>query len=204
MVEPRTIAPLSSIVHHHYLASPPAKKKVGRPLGSKNKPKLSHVISQANVQVQKPIYIEVPNNLDVIEAMVQFAHHHKVSITVLSASGTIASVTLNYTDSYASTFTLYGPFSLISLTGTYINNTAISSSSSSCNLDHPCCFRISFSTISGQSIIGFVRGKLVAANGVIVMATIVNNLEVHKDVINNNSKEWDDDNNNPNTYIWPM
>ncbi|KAG4906632.1 hypothetical protein JHK82_055279 [Glycine max] len=184
MVEPRTIVPLSSIVHHHYLASPLAKKKVGRPLGSKNKPKLSHVISQANVQVQKPIYIEVPNNLDVIEAMVQFAHHHKVSITVLSASGTIASVTLNYTDSYASTFTLYGPFSLISLTGTYINNTAISSSSSSC-----------------QSIIGFVRGKLVAANGVIVMATIVNNLEVHKDVINNNSKEWDDDNNNPNTYI---
>ena len=178
MVEPRTIVPLSSIVHHHYLASPLAKKKVGRPLGSKNKPKLSHVISQANVQVQKPIYIEVPNNLDVI-----------------------ASVTLNYTDSYASTFTLYGPFSLISLTGTYINNTAISSSSSSCNLDHPCCFRISFSTISGQSIIGFVRGKLVAANGVIVMATIVNNLEVHKDVINNNSKEWDDDNNNPNTYI---
>ncbi|KAK7400980.1 hypothetical protein VNO78_12289 [Psophocarpus tetragonolobus] len=175
------------------------KKKIGRPLGSKNKIKPPPMTIQVNEEISKPIFIEISDNSDVIKALVQFARHHQVNVTVLNASGTISSATLHDTHSHASAFTLYGPFTLISFIGTYTNKTDFCSSSSSLssppfNVD-PYCFRISFCSNSCQSFNGVVGGKVMANNGVIVAATIGKKLKFYKNVINNNRKEQDNGNN---------
>ncbi|WVY93101.1 hypothetical protein V8G54_032189 [Vigna mungo] len=149
--------PSSSTTRHHHLSR---KKKLGRPVGSKNKPKPLLVIDKANKSVVKPVFIEVPETYDVIRTIVKFARHHQVSIIVLNASGTVSSVTIRNSHYHASPFTLYGPFKLISLTGTYI---------------HPhCSFSISVSGIKEQCFIGGVGGKVIAENEVMVAAVIVN------------------------------
>ncbi|TKY46650.1 AT-hook motif nuclear-localized protein 17 [Spatholobus suberectus] len=138
-----------------------------------------------------------------IEAMVQFTRCHQVSITMLSVSGTVSNITLHHSHSHAFTFIIHGTFNLIPLIGTYINNATFASSSSlssSFNLDRCRSFRISFSTTLSQSFIRIFGGKVMVANGVIVIATIFQNSEVQKVGMNNNSKERDSNNNNPNAY----
>ncbi|TKY61563.1 AT-hook motif nuclear-localized protein 17 [Spatholobus suberectus] len=210
MVEPGTLIPLSSTssssfddntlrtaISSSHKKPTPSKKTRGRPLGSKNKPKPPLMINQGSEQSLKPVFIEVPNNFDVIEAIVQFARRYQVSVTLLSASGSILSATLRHTHSHTSAFTVYGPFTLISLTGTYINSNSFASSSlssTSSNVDLRCSFRISFSSILGQSFIGVVGGKVVAANKVTVVANIFKNFEIHKDGINDGGEEKDNNN----------
>ncbi|KAK7381128.1 hypothetical protein VNO78_33654 [Psophocarpus tetragonolobus] len=168
---------INSLSHQN---SSPSRKARGRPIGSKNKSKLPFVIPQDNKQVQKPILIQVHKNDDVIDTVIQFARRYQVSITVLSASGTILTTTLRQTPDN-SAFVLYGPFNLVSFTGTYINNSlsiACSSlSSSSTNVDLHCSFRISFVSTSSQCFTGIIGGKVIAADDVNVVATIFNNLE---------------------------
>ncbi|XP_047178546.1 AT-hook motif nuclear-localized protein 17-like [Vigna umbellata] len=160
--------PSSSTTRHHHQSR---KRKLGRPVGSKNKPKPLLVIDKANKSVVKPVFIEVPESYDVIRTIVKFARHHQVSIIVLNASGTVSNVTIRNTHCHASPFTLYGPFKLISLTGTYIHNASLSST---LNKDPHCSFGISVSGIKEQSFIGGVGGKVVAQNVVMVTAVIVN------------------------------
>ncbi|BAT88927.1 hypothetical protein VIGAN_05257400 [Vigna angularis var. angularis] len=160
--------PSSSTTRHHHQSR---KRKVGRPVGSKNKPKPLLVIDKANTSVVKHVFIEVPESYDVIRTIVKFARHHQVSIIVLNASGTVSNVTIRNTYCHASPFTLYGPFKLISLTGTYIHNASLSST---LNKDPHCSFGISVSGIKEQCFIGGVGGKVVAQNVVMVAAVIVN------------------------------
>jgi len=101
------VGPSSSITRHHHISR---KKKIGRPVGSKNKPKPLLGIDKANRNVVKPVFIEVPASYDVIKTIVQFARHHQVSIVVLNASATISNVTVRNTHCHASSFTVYGPF----------------------------------------------------------------------------------------------
>ncbi|KAH1071435.1 hypothetical protein GLYMA_03G231400v4 [Glycine max] len=170
MVNPSTITPPSSEVHtfHNAIESsshqipPSSNKSRGRPLGSKNKPKIPLVINQDSDLALKPIFIQVPKNSDVIEAVVQFARQCQVSITVQSASGSILEATLCQTLPDTSTFVVFGPFTLISLTGTYINNN--------------CSFRISFCSNLGQSFTGIVGGKIIAGDDVNVVVTILKEL----------------------------
>nr|ACU16148.1 unknown [Glycine max] len=187
MVNPSTIIPPSSeeyTVHNSIGSSshqmpPSSNKGCGRPLGSKNKPKIPLVINQDSDLALKPIFIQVPKNSDVIEAVVQFARHCQVSITVQCASGSILEATLCQTLPDTSTFVVFGPFTLISLTGTYINNNLSASSSSlssPSNLDHNCSFTISFCSNFGQSFNGIVGGKVIAADDVTVVVTILKEL----------------------------
>jgi len=165
--------PSSSITGNHPISR---KINLGRPVGSKNRPKPLLVTDEASKNVVvKPIFIEVPDSYDVIKTIVQFARRHQVSIEVLNASGTICSATIRNSHYRASSFTVHGTFKLISLTGVYMNNAAFNGSSSLSSTLHtdPCCsFRISFSGIKEQSFIGVVGGKVVAQNGVMVAAVI--------------------------------
>lgn len=160
--------------------SPPLKKTRGRPVGSKNRPKIPLTINQINEHLLKPILIQVPNNFDVIEALVQFAHRYQVSITVLSASGSISCASLRHTLFHACGSILYGPFTLISLTGTY----SPFGSPSITDLNIRYSFKISFSSYSRQSFIGIVGGKVIAANNVTIVATTFKNFEIPKASIN--------------------
>ncbi|XP_047178262.1 AT-hook motif nuclear-localized protein 17-like [Vigna umbellata] len=160
-------------------SSSSSKRTRGRPVGSKNKPKLTLVIDQDNKHTQKPIFIQIPKNSDVIEALIQFAYDYQISITVQSASGSIMNVTLRDSESTTSTFIVHGPFTLVSLIGTCINNNSCTVSSLS-NLDIDCFFNISFCSNIGQSFIGVVGGKIIAGDDVIVAATILNSFENNK------------------------
>nr|KYP71296.1 Putative DNA-binding protein ESCAROLA [Cajanus cajan] len=109
--------------------SQPLKKSRGRVLGSRNKPILPILINQTNGHGVRPIYINiVPNKSDIIKTVVQFAY--RVSFKVVSASGTISCVTLRQPDSQTPAFIIHGPFTLVSLSGTYINNNPFAATSS--------------------------------------------------------------------------
>ncbi|WVZ10984.1 hypothetical protein V8G54_015514 [Vigna mungo] len=155
-------------------SSLPLKRTRGRPVGSKNKPKLTLPINQNNEHAQKPILIQIPKHSDVIETLSKFARDYKISITVRSASGSILNATLRDNQYGTSTFIVHGPFTLVSLTGTCINNNSSSTSLSS-NVDLDCFFNISFCSSSGQSFIGIVGGRITAGDNVVLTITVFRN-----------------------------
>ncbi|KAK7372057.1 hypothetical protein VNO80_05426 [Phaseolus coccineus] len=186
MAQPSNVTPLSSIplsssddntfddaidFSSHSKPSSSSKRTRGRPTGSKNKQKLTFVINQNSEHVQKPILIQIPRNSDIIETLTQFACDYQTSITVQTASGSILNATLHDSESKISTFIVHGPFTLVSLNGTCINNN--SSTTLSSNLD--CFFNISFCSNLDQSFSGVVGGKVIAGDDVVVIATIFKN-----------------------------
>jgi len=132
------------------------------------------MINQNNEHPEKPIFIQIPKNFDVIETLTQFARDYQTSITVQTASGSILNATLHDSESEISTFIVHGPFNLVSLSGTCINNNSCSASLSS-NLNLDCFFNISLRSNSGQSFIGVVGGKVIAGDDVVVTITIFKN-----------------------------
>jgi len=183
MVQPPSYTPFSSsndnntfedaINSSSHPKSSSLKRARGRPIGSKNKPKLTLVINPKSEHAQKPIFIQIPRNSDIIEALVRFARDYQISITVQSASGSILNAILRDSQSGTSTFVVHGPFTLVSLTGTYINNNPYAASLSS-SLDLDCSFNISFCSNLGQSFMEVVGGKVIAGDDVVATATIFN------------------------------
>jgi len=188
--------------------SPPYKKPRGRPPGSKNKPKPPLVITQDNEQAMKPVVIEVAAGTDVLEAVIQFALRSQTCLSILSASGTIANATIYYPLCRAPSFTLHGPFSLMSLTGTFLYPppppSGSSSSSSNPNVEVPppgMTFGITLAGIQGQVFGGIIGGKVIAGgDGVKVVCSLFKNPELHRagGVILEADDGGDDDNNNVN------
>ncbi|KAK7372056.1 hypothetical protein VNO80_05425 [Phaseolus coccineus] len=191
MVQPSNVTPLSSTPfsssddntfddaidsssHSKPSSSSSSKRTRGRPVGSKNKPKLTLVINQNNEHAEKPIFIQIPRNFDIIETLTQFARDYQTSITVQTASGSILNATLHDSGSEISTFIVHGPFTLVSLSGTCINNNSCSALLSS-NIDVDCFFNISLCSNLGQSFIGVVGGKVIAGDDVVVTATTFKN-----------------------------
>ncbi|KAK7397121.1 hypothetical protein VNO78_18288 [Psophocarpus tetragonolobus] len=175
-----------------------SKNPYSTPLSYMNIPKLP--FDQNNHHAQKPIFIQVPKNYDLIEVVVQFAHRYRVNITVLSASGYLSNATIRYTYSHTPAFIVHGPFTIASLIGTYINKNLFATSSfllsSSSNMDLHCYFTISFSSTSSQSFTGIVGGKIIAADNVVVVATVFKDFENNKIIINDGGGE-EKNNNNP-------
>lgn len=180
----------------------PYRKPRGRPPGSKNKPKPPLVITQDNEQAMKPAIIEVAAGTDVLEAVIQFAVRLGSCLTILSGSGTVAVATLHYPVCQSPAFTLHGPFSLLTLTGTFFFppspppppplpiSLPIAASSSSSNpnpnqLDQPptptCTFGITLAGMQGQIFGGIIGGKIIAGgDGVKIVASLFKNPELHR------------------------
>ncbi|OIW00996.1 hypothetical protein TanjilG_16245 [Lupinus angustifolius] len=214
---PHRKQPSSSIMHHHSYYeghSPPEKKPRGRPPGSKNKPKPPIVITRNNDDIMKPILIEVSNGSDVVEALIKFARRYNVCISVLSGSGSIANVTLHHPLPFSTSFTVHGPFTLLTLTGTYLfspshrclsfPSMAASSSSSRINPNHlystpTSSFGITLLGSQGEIVGGVVAGKVIAGSIVSVMVTVFKNPEFYKIGFNGNDGGGvDEDDHNPN------
>ncbi|CAK8565286.1 unnamed protein product [Lathyrus sativus] len=182
----------------------PYRKPRGRPPGSKNKPKPPLVITQDNEQAMKPAIIEVAAGTDVLQAVIQFAVRLRSCLTILSGSGTIAVATLHYPVCQSPAFTLHGPFSLLTLTGTFffppspppprpptpplpISIPIASSSSSNPNpnqLETPTpasTFGITLAGMQGQIFGGIIGGKVIAGgDGVKIVASLFKNPELHR------------------------
>ncbi|CAL0324325.1 unnamed protein product [Lupinus luteus] len=194
--------PPSSTVHlHNYYEnrSPPEKKPRGRPPGSKNKAKPPIVIPRNSDEIMKPILIEVSNGCDVVEALLKFARRCNVCISVLSGSGSIANVTLQHPLPFSTSFTIHGPFTLLTLTGTYIFSPShhclsfppMAASSSAINPNNPysthaSSFGITLLGSQGEMVGGVVAGKVVAGSNVSVMVNVFKNPEFYKIGLNGN------------------
>ncbi|XP_057443844.1 AT-hook motif nuclear-localized protein 28-like [Lotus japonicus] len=166
-----------------------AKRPVGRPPGSRNKPKPSMVISQDNYDMM-PAIIEVGAGKDVMEVVAQLARLRNSSIMVVHAAGTISNVTLRNPKAEAPySFIAHGPFVLLGLSGSYLiqSSGGVGFPSSqpsfipnlSSSVIHP-TFTISISSLQGEEFSGIVAGKVMAGNnGVTITAMFVQNLEYH-------------------------
>ncbi|KAK7300241.1 hypothetical protein RJT34_11081 [Clitoria ternatea] len=149
-----------------------AKKPRGRPRGSRNKPKQPTVIME-DADFYKPMMLEIPPGVDVVQAIIDVAHRQQVSIIVHNASGTINEATLGHNFQSPPTISLRGDLNIVYFNGTYISNSLMPPSSSEPNY---CSFGIQFSCNNSgqQSRIygGIVGGKVIASSKVMVMTSI--------------------------------
>ncbi|RDY02776.1 AT-hook motif nuclear-localized protein 17, partial [Mucuna pruriens] len=187
-------------LEHLPFATPPAKRTRGRPPGSKNKPKHASIPGAQLVDpFVKLVMVNVPPGNDVIESIIDIARRGRASLTILNADGMIASVTLRNAQHGAPTLTLHGPFTLLSLTGSYIYGNQYSLHLGA-TPPRPLSFGINLSTLQGQIFGGVVDGKVIAADGVNIVTSTFKNPEIYKYVPEGIERDGDDNNSN-NNYI---
>ncbi|KAA0055995.1 hypothetical protein IC582_003448 [Cucumis melo] len=161
------------------------KKPRGRPPGSKNKPKPPIVITKENESSMKPVVIEISAGNDVVDTLLHFARKRHVGLTVLSGSGSVSNVTLRHPMSHSTSLSLHGPFSLVSLSGSFLANTTPFSSkphslSPSPSPSPSSSFGICLAGAQGQVFGGIVGGKVTAASLVVVVAATFINPVFHR------------------------
>ena len=171
--------------HHHqspFSSENSARKPRGRPPGSKNKPKPPIVITRDSDSAMKPVILEISAGSDIIDIIISFARRSHVGVSIISATGSVSNVTLRHPVSHAPALHLHGPFGLLSLSGSFIGSSTLSSSKtpqsyssstppSPCSLSSPSCsFGVTLAGAQGQVFGGIVGGKVMAATQVIVVA----------------------------------
>ncbi|GAB2290780.1 hypothetical protein Dimus_025052, partial [Dionaea muscipula] len=89
----------------------------GRPPGTKNKPKHPTGITREPDPYMSPYILEVGDGVDIIDSLTHFTRLRSASLCVLTASGTVANVTLKqpFTTTPSGTFTFHGRFDILSL-----------------------------------------------------------------------------------------
>ncbi|KAK2641088.1 hypothetical protein Ddye_022851 [Dipteronia dyeriana] len=154
------------------------KKPRGRPPGSKNKPKPPIVITRDSESEMKPVVLEISAGADIIENIISFARRNQAGVSVISASGSVSTVTLRHPTAHMPLMSIHGPFNLISLTGTFLGGSSTP------------CFGVSLAGLQGHVFGGIVAGKVTAGGQVVVVAATFLNPEIHRLPI---CEEGDDD-----------
>ncbi|KAK3205318.1 hypothetical protein Dsin_019364 [Dipteronia sinensis] len=144
------------------------KKPRGRPPGSKNKPKPPIVITRDSESVMKPVVLEISAGADIIENIISFARRNKAGVSVISASGSVSTVTLRHPTAHMPLISIQGPFNLISLSGTFLGGSSTP------------CFGVSLAGLQGHVFGGIVAGKVTAGGQVVVVAATFVNPEIHR------------------------
>ncbi|KAG5010965.1 hypothetical protein AAZX31_07G214000 [Glycine max] len=178
------------------IATPPTKKPRGRPPGSKNKPKTtSFPVGQPAEPSMKLVIVNVTPGSDIIESILDVARRGHVSLTILSASGTISKVTLHNSIHGVAALTLRGPFTLLSLNGSYLHNNHYTLHPGA-TPPPPLSFGISFSTSQGQVFGGAIGGRVIAGDDVSLTISTFKNPVMYKYVPTDKERNGDDNNNN--------
>ncbi|KAH8498770.1 hypothetical protein Peur_073950 [Populus x canadensis] len=173
-------------IHHNNIQSVQIQRKPrGRPPGSKNRPKPPIIITKDCESSMKPAILEISAGSDVIETIVNFARRNHAGISVISATGSVANVTLRHPVSHAPSLSLHGPFNLLALFGSVVGslatNKASCASSPPGSAVHSCSsFGISLAGAQGQVFGGIVAGKVIAATQVVVVAATFLNPTFHR------------------------
>ena len=133
----------------------------------------------------KPAILEISAGSDVIETIVNFARRNHAGISVISATGSVANVTLRHPVSHTPSLSLHGPFNLLALFGSVVGslatNKASCASSPPGSAVHSCSsFGISLAGAQGQVFGGIVAGKVMAATQVVVVAATFLNPTFHR------------------------
>ncbi|XP_014506162.1 AT-hook motif nuclear-localized protein 29-like [Vigna radiata var. radiata] len=126
--------------------------------------------SDSESSMVRLIIVKVASGCDIIESILDVGRKNHTSLTIQSASGTIASVTLGDNPDVR----FYGPFNIVSLTGSYLYH----------NQDTPLLelipppsfsFGLILSTRHGSAFGGNVGGRLIAHNDVNLTIFTFNN-----------------------------
>lgn len=162
-------------------AGAPVKRRRGRPLGSKNRPKpLSPPPLPSPPPPAAKLFhvIEIPAGHDVIAYLALLAGHRYVGISVLSATGAVENVAFRqppFLESSAVAPAFRGPFEILSISATFFPAAmdAVSpniSGATSVFLAGP----------PGKVLGGRVAGPLTAASTVVIVAAVFLGVDFHR------------------------
>ncbi|GJX94868.1 AT-hook motif nuclear-localized protein 28-like protein [Tanacetum coccineum] len=163
---------------------------MGRPLGSKNKPKKPPVfVMQEPEQVMSPYVIEVSHGLDIVTAVTTFCNERDTGLCVLSGSGKVSYVSLKppCCACYGASAPVVheGCFELLSISATVLPPSSAMLTTLS-NNDFLAKFVISVSAGPGGQILGgVVEGPLIASGTVYIVAASFNNPSYHRFTMDN-------------------
>ncbi|KAE8691660.1 hypothetical protein F3Y22_tig00110885pilonHSYRG00027 [Hibiscus syriacus] len=173
-----TSAKTSTIDHHQETDENTAKRRRGRPQGSKNKPKPPIVVKrESDTSPLKTVAFEISPGVDVIERIISFACRNHVGVGIISASGSVLNVSLCHVSPQEPQHFLQGPVVLHSLIGSFFPEYGTPASSNGTPQSSPPChsFRITLEGPQFQLIGGRVVGQLTAATQVVVVAAVLKN-----------------------------
>ncbi|GMH31371.1 hypothetical protein Nepgr_033214 [Nepenthes gracilis] len=158
------------------------RRRRGRPQGSKNKPKPPVIVTRESDPhpVMSPHILEVVGGVDIIDSLARFTLRHKVGLCVLTASGTVANVTLKQpsTSIPDGTVTFHGRFDIVSLSAVLLGDGGGGGFGNG-------LFTITLAGPQGQIAGGKVFGSLLAAGTVFVVAASFNYPTFHRLPIEN-------------------
>ncbi|GJX98822.1 AT-hook motif nuclear-localized protein 17 [Tanacetum coccineum] len=167
------------------ITTPNKRRKMGRPLGSKNKPKKPPVFAmQQPEQVMSPYVIEVSHGLDIVTVVTTFCNERDTGLCVLSGSGKVSYVSLKppCCACYGASAPVVheGCYELLSISATVLPPSSAMLTTLS-NNDFLAKFVISISAGPGGQILGgVVEGPLIASGTVYIVASSFNNPSYHR------------------------
>lgn len=140
-----------------------AKRRRGRPAGSRNKLKPPVIItfdSEPGSALRTHV-LEIQAGRDVAECLSTFSRNRGLCLCVLAGSGPISAVTIRQISAPSATLNFRGRFDLISISAMFLLATGRGESIS-----------VSLAGPEGQVVGGAVAGPLVAAGRVMVVASV--------------------------------
>ncbi|XP_051129733.1 AT-hook motif nuclear-localized protein 22-like [Andrographis paniculata] len=138
----------------------------GRPAGSKNKPKPPIIITRDSANALKSVVIEIAGGCDIHDSLSTFATRRQKGICILSATGTVANVTLRQPAAPGAVLPLQGRFEILSLYGSILPPPAPPAASG---------LTIYLAGAQGQVVGGAVAGPLMASGPVVITAASFSN-----------------------------
>ncbi|KAG7015980.1 AT-hook motif nuclear-localized protein 20, partial [Cucurbita argyrosperma subsp. argyrosperma] len=146
--------------HHGVKAK---RRPRGRPPGSKNKPKPPIVITKHTPNALQSHVFEITTATDIAHSISTFAHRRHRGVSILSATGVVADVTLRQP---AGVITLHERFEILSLSGAFLPTPSPHGATG---------LTVYLAGGHGQVVGGLVAGPLIAAGTVIVVAASFTN-----------------------------
>ncbi|XP_020586702.1 AT-hook motif nuclear-localized protein 17-like [Phalaenopsis equestris] len=150
-----------------------AKRRRGRPIGSKNKLKPPVIITcesePGSGSALRTHVLEISAGLDVAKSLSDFSLRRRLNLCVLAGSGPISTATILQTSPSSAALTFRGRFDLISLSATFLLLGGRERNMS-----------VSFAGPQGQVVGGAVVGPLVAADKVMVLAAVFSDPVFHR------------------------
>ncbi|CAK9328502.1 unnamed protein product [Citrullus colocynthis] len=148
------------------LSNSSSRRPRGRPAGSKNKPKPPVIITRDSANALRSHLIEISTASDIVDSLAAFARRRQRGVCILSATGTVANVTLRQPASPGAVITLHGRFEILSLSGSFLPPPAPPAASG---------LTVYLAGGQGQVVGGNVIGPLSASGPVIIMAASFGN-----------------------------
>ncbi|KAF0906388.1 hypothetical protein E2562_009742 [Oryza meyeriana var. granulata] len=151
-----------------------AKRRRGRPPGSKNKPKPPVVVTREAPEpaaAMRPHVLEIPGGGDVTGALAGFARRRGLGICVLAGTGAVTNVSLRHPlpseaeISGAAVVVFHGRYEILSISATFLPPAMSAAAPRALG-----GLSISLAGPHGQIVGGAVAGPLVAATTVVVVA----------------------------------